>query len=61
MSMARTARRRRLQMASNNAHISGMGVSRYSRPDLKDIGAAIAAERVKARREQAARTKKAKR
>lgn len=29
MSAARTARRRRKQMSMNNAHLSGLGVSRY--------------------------------
>ena len=29
MSVARTARRRRKQMAQNNNHLSGLGVSRY--------------------------------
>ncbi len=29
MSVARTARRRRKQMISNNAHLSGPGVPRY--------------------------------
>lgn len=29
MSAARTARRRRKQMSMNNAHLSGLGVSRF--------------------------------
>lgn len=29
MSVARTARRRRRQLSMNNAHLSGLGVSRY--------------------------------
>lgn len=29
MSVARTARRRRKQLSMNNAHLSGLGVSRY--------------------------------
>lgn len=33
MSVARTARRRRKQMVSNNAHLSGLGVPRYRVPD----------------------------
>ena len=33
MTVARTARRRRKQMANNNAHLSGLGVSRYKLPD----------------------------
>lgn len=35
MTVIRTARRRRKQMVSNNAHLSGLGVPRYRTP-LKD-------------------------
>lgn len=34
MTVARTARRRRKQMAQNNNHLSGLGVSRFKMPDV---------------------------
>lgn len=39
MSQARTARRRRRQMANNNSHLSGMGVPRYGRVKDRDAQA----------------------
>jgi hypothetical protein len=41
----------------NNAHLSGMGVSRYRQPALRDIGEAIRAEKAKAARMNAANSK----
>jgi len=54
---ARTGRRRRRQATMNNAHLSGMGVSRYRQPALRDIGEAIRAEKAKAARMNAANSK----
>lgn len=58
MSQARTARRRRKQLTMNNRHLSGMGVSRYKKGMLLSVQDAIAAERQKAARLQAAKGKK---
>lgn len=52
-----TAKRRRRQMSMNNAHLSGMGVSRYRRPNLVSVGQAIEQERRRAAAEQARRAK----
>ena len=52
-----TAKRRRRQMTMNNAHLSGLGVSRYRRPELMAVGQAIQMERARAARQQASKGK----
>lgn len=42
MCIARTAARRRRQAKMNNAHLSGMGVTRYHRQDLMKLARRLA-------------------
>lgn len=54
MSQARCNARRRRQAKMNNAHLSGPGITRYSRPDIS-VSATKAAKKLQAQRERIAR------
>lgn len=59
MTVAATAKRRRRQATMNNAHLSGMGVSRYHKPDARKLAARLARVIATERRiQQKAQTKK---
>lgn len=58
MCVAATGRRRRRQAASNNAHLSGMGVPHYKKPDASKLARRLAERIATERRMQQAGSKK---